>query len=148
MLPKPVQSVLIIIVGFAMLGYFAYERSDWIGLKFDPTQRRGAKAKLVQKDRVSTGAAGLSSSTTGLVMTVEYEVDGEVYRDDLGIHNFRGGVNSVQIGQTIPIMYNASDPSSAIFAADISPSAEDWAALVLGLCFIGMGIAQWREGDG
>ncbi|MGM0559123.1 MAG: DUF3592 domain-containing protein [Myxococcota bacterium] len=145
MLPKPVQSLLIIVTGIALLGYFAYERSDWVRLKFDATQRRGAQAELVGK-QATTGYKG-SSGSTGVVMTVEYQVNGQSYRDDLGIQNFRGGTDSVRIGQQIPILYNASDPGSAIFAADLSPGEEDWAALVLGLCMIGLGVAQWREGE-
>jgi hypothetical protein len=143
MLPKPIQSILIIILGLAMLGYFAYERSDWIKLKLSPTERRGAQATLVSK-QATTGLRGVSGST-GVVMTVEYRVGDEVYRDDLGIQNFRRGVDSVRIGQEIPILYNASDPGSAIFAADLTPGEEDWAALVLGLCMIGLGVAKMRE---
>jgi Flp pilus assembly protein CpaB len=143
MLPKRIQSILIIIVGFAMLGYFAYERSDWIKLKLSPTERRGAHATLVSK-QATTGLRGVSGST-GVVMTVEYRVGDQIYRDDLGIQNFRGGVDSVRIGQEIPILYNASDPGAAIFAADLTPGEEDWAVLVLGLCMIGLGVAKMRE---
>jgi hypothetical protein len=143
MLPRPLQSVLIIVTGIALLSYFAYERSDWLGLLLDSTERRSAEATLVKKE-ATTGYKGVSGST-GVVMTVEYDVGGQVYRDDLGIQDFRGGTNSVRVGQKIPILYNARDPGSAIFAADLSPGETDWAALVLGLCMIGLGVAQWRE---
>ena len=145
MIPKRFQPVLIILTGLALLGYFAYERSDWVQLKLGVGSQVRATAKLVEKEGVGGGYR--LSGNTGVVMTVEYTVDGRVFRDDLGIQNIRGGPDAVRFGRSVPIIYDARDPSRAILATDLSPEADDWALLALVVGFIGLGIAQWGSGD-